>query len=92
MIQQTIGFDDNTDVFYAMFDGWAVDQQAKDSALSDEVLSCFRSNMYDGEAVFSVGYEAIERLTHPLLILREMISTTRPRFRTTSHQSPNMRR
>ena len=55
MIQQTIGFDDNTDVFYAMFDGWAVDQQAKDSALTDESLSRFRSNMYDGEAVFSVG-------------------------------------
>ncbi len=70
VIQQTIGFDHNTDVFYAMFDGWAVDQQAKDSALTDEVLSCFRSNMYDGEAVFSVGYEVIERLTHPLLILR----------------------
>ena len=26
--------------------------------------------MYDEQAVFSVGYEVIERLTHPLLILR----------------------
>jgi len=70
VIQQTIGFDQNREVFYAMFDGWAGDQQAARPDLAQADLNQFRANLYDHEAVFSVSYEVIAGLPHPLLILK----------------------
>lgn len=70
VIQQTIGFDNNRDVFYGMFDGWAVDQQAVRPELDQTTLTAFRANLYDREAVFSVGYDVVASLPHPMLILK----------------------
>ena len=70
VIQQTIGFDQNRDVFYAMFDGWAGEQQAARPDLPQATLDQFRANLYDHEAVFSVSYDVIAGLPHPLLILK----------------------
>lgn len=66
VIQQTIGLDNNRHAFYEMFDGWA---EALDNQPSAEVLEAFRSNMYDGEFLFSVDEASVSQCASPLLVL-----------------------
>lgn len=66
IIQQTIGLDSNREAFYDMFDGWA---KALETKPDSETLSSFRSNMYDGEFLFSVDKAFVEACETPLLVL-----------------------
>ena len=66
VIQQTIGLDNNRHAFYEMFDGWA---NTLDPKPHDNVLSTFRSNMYDGEFLFSVDQAFVSQCDTPLLVL-----------------------
>lgn len=66
---QTIGRDDNRDVFYAMFDGWAEELKDKIPA-APETWSSFRENMYGGDKTFfNVDEDFVSNCTTPLLVL-----------------------
>jgi pimeloyl-ACP methyl ester carboxylesterase len=66
VIQQTIGLDGNRHAFYEMFDGWA---DALDPKPGASVLEQFRSNMYDGEFLFTVDQAFVSECDTPLLVL-----------------------
>lgn len=68
VIQQTIGLDDNRQAFYDMFDSWADKFKAR-LDISDASLKQFRSNMYDGDFLFSVDESFVSRCQTPLLVL-----------------------
>ncbi len=68
VIQQTIGLDNNRDAFYQMFDSWASQLKARQE-LPDDIMSQFRSNMYDGDFLFSADEDFVARCTTPLLVL-----------------------
>lgn len=69
VLQQTIGFEDNREAFYEMFDGWAKDLQQERPDLDDATLAAFRSNMYDGDFVFGVSREFVRACRTPMLVL-----------------------
>ena len=69
VLQQSIGFEDNRELFYDMFQGWA-DAIAPDHPEADEAAwRSFRSNMYDGDFDFNVGRDFVASCTTPMLVL-----------------------
>ena len=71
ILQQPIGFDGtNRDVFYELFDAWGQELLQTRTDVTPEALRAFRSRMYDGDFVFSVGRDAVQRCQTPLLVLR----------------------
>lgn len=69
VLQQPIGLDDNREAFYEMFDGWAEKLRSERPDVTDEALSHFRSNMYDGDFLFNVDRDFIQACQTPLLVL-----------------------
>ena len=72
---QTIGRDNNADAFYAMFDGWAQDIQARDVGsqwqVDNSAWSSFRENMYGGDqTLFTVSDSFLQQCSTPLLVLQ----------------------
>lgn len=71
VLQQPIGYSGtNRGVFYELFDGWAAELMQTRSDIAVEALPSFRSRMYDGDFVFSVGREMVAACPVPLLVLR----------------------
>ena len=69
VLQQSIGFDDNRELFYEMFQGWA-DAIAPDHPEADEAAwRSFRSNLYDGDFDFNVGRDFVASCATPMLVL-----------------------
>ena len=69
VVQQSIGYDGDREIFYAMFQGWA-DAIAGEHPEADEAAwRSFRSNMYDGDFDFNVGRDFVKSCTTPLLVL-----------------------
>lgn len=69
VLQQSIGFEDNRQIFYDMFQGWA-DDIAPDHPEADEAAwRSFRSNMYDGDFDFNVGRDFVASCETPMLVL-----------------------
>ena len=69
VLQQSIGFEDNREIFYEMFQGWA-DAIAADHPEADEAAwRSFRSNMYDGDFDFNVGRDFVASCETPMLVL-----------------------
>lgn len=67
---QTIGRDDNRQIFYEMFDSWAVDLRAAFPQMSEVDWASFRANMYDGDArFFNVDDDFVRGCATPLLVL-----------------------
>jgi len=67
---QTIGREDNRDVFFQMFDNWADALKPDFPDVSASDWDSFRSNMYGGDRVFfNVDVDFIESCTTPLLVL-----------------------
>lgn len=69
VLQQTIGFEDNRDAFYQMFDGWAEELKRSRPEIDDATLAAFRSNMYDGDFVFNVSRDFVRSCEIPMLVL-----------------------
>ena len=66
---QTIGRDDNAEVFFAMFDDWANKIKDIHPEASEENWSQFRQNMYGGDKVFfNVDAEFVAQCSVPLLV------------------------
>jgi len=69
VLQQSIGLEGNRQAFYRMFDGWAQELKAARGDLDDATLRAFRSNLYDGEFVFSVSRDFVRGCGIPMLVL-----------------------
>jgi pimeloyl-ACP methyl ester carboxylesterase len=70
VLQQPIGHSpENREVFYELFDSWAKEVSPQHPEATAEVLHSFRSNMYDGEFVFSVPRDVARNSQSPLLVL-----------------------
>lgn len=67
VLLQPIGFDDNREVFFELFDGWAetLPQQPPRTA-----LDAFRENMFGGTFTFNLGRDEVAGIATPMLILR----------------------
>ncbi len=71
VLLQPIGLDGNRDAFYEKFDDWAADLRASTHPdVTDEVWRRFRSNLYDGDFMFSVDRDVARTCQVPLLVLR----------------------
>lgn len=69
VLQQTIGFEDNRNAFYDMFNGWAENLKQSRDDVTDEALEQFRSNMYDGDFLFNVDRNFVRSCDIPMLVL-----------------------
>jgi pimeloyl-ACP methyl ester carboxylesterase len=69
VLQQTIGFSDNKQACYEMFDGWAADLKKSRPEIDEATWSSFRGNMYDGDFVFNVSRDFVRSCATPLLVL-----------------------
>lgn len=67
---QSIGFDDNRDAFYAMFDSWAEELAAESHAdVPAAAWRSFRSNLFDADFMFNVDEAFVRACTTPLEVL-----------------------
>lgn len=70
VLQNPIGLtSENRGAFYAMFDSWAEDLQARRPEVGSDDLRAFRENMYGGDFVFNVDRNFVAQLRIPLLVL-----------------------
>ena len=69
VVQQSIGYDGNREIFHAMFQGWADAIEEAHPEADEEAWRSFRSNMYDGDFDFNVGREFVKTCETPLLVL-----------------------
>ncbi len=69
VLQQSIGFEDNRQLFYEMFQGWADDIAPAHPEADAAAWRSFRSNMYDGDFDFNVGRDFVASCETPMLVL-----------------------
>lgn len=69
VLQQTIGYEDNRDAFYQMFDNWADNLKKERNDVTDKALKQFRANMYDGDFLFNVDRDFVRHCETPMLVL-----------------------
>ena len=69
VLQQSIGFEDNRQLFYDMFDDWAVGLKASHTEATDADWDSFRGNMYDGDFLFNTSQDFVANCSTPLLVL-----------------------
>ena len=69
VLQQSIGSDDNRDLFYAMFDNWADAIRDQHPEANNDDWHAFRSNMYDGDFLYNVDRDFVAACTVPMLVL-----------------------
>lgn len=69
VLQQTIGLDNNREIFYKMFQAWADDIEGVHPEANDAAWQSFKSNMFDGDLDFNVGSEFVKSCSVPMLIL-----------------------
>jgi pimeloyl-ACP methyl ester carboxylesterase len=70
VLLQPIGHDDNREAFREMFDGWARELAAQREDVEPDVLEALRSNLFDGDFVFSVDRDFVRGCPTPMLVLR----------------------
>jgi pimeloyl-ACP methyl ester carboxylesterase len=71
VLQQPIGLGgDNREAFRKMFDTWAEELVQARPDVTAEALAGLKSNLYDGEFVFSASREELRVARAPLLVLR----------------------
>lgn len=69
VLQQPIGHtDDNTELFFAMFDNWAKGLAGRDD-VDEAGLAAFREAMYGGDFVFNVDRAFVRACQTPMLVL-----------------------
>ncbi len=71
VLLQPIGLDNNRDVFHGLFDSWASELAADGRSIDQEVLSSFRSNLFDSDAyLFNLDDEFVSACATPLMVLQ----------------------
>ena len=67
---QTIGLDNNRDVFFSLFDDWYYSLRSQMPEVESEAWSSFRENMFGGDRVlFNVDEAFVSQCEVPLLVL-----------------------
>lgn len=69
VLQQSIGYDNNRDLFYEMFQSWADAIKGDHPEATETDWASFRSNMYDSEFDFNVGRRFVSGCATPMLVL-----------------------
>ena len=69
VLQQPIGYENNRDLFYNMFDEWANAIKSSHPEASNDDWNQFRSNMYDGYFLFNTDRDFVTNCSTPLLVL-----------------------
>ena len=69
VLQQSIGSDNNRELFYAMFDNWADEIKDEHPEVKAEDWLAFRSNMYDGGFLYNVDQDFVAACSVPMLVL-----------------------
>lgn len=70
VLMQPIGYDDNRDAFYEMFDSWAAEMQSRWPQVETGGWQAMRSNLFDGDFLFNMGPDQVRELHTPMLVLR----------------------
>lgn len=70
VLLQPIGLDDNREAFGQMFDGWMAELQPARPDVQPEDWAALRSNMFDGDFVFSVSRDFVRGCETPMLVAR----------------------
>ncbi|WP_417514223.1 alpha/beta fold hydrolase [Minwuia sp.] len=65
---QPIGYDDNRQTFFEMFDSWAEEVKPLHPSVSDEEWARFRETMFGGDFLFNVGEDVVAACPVPLLV------------------------
>lgn len=66
---QTIGYDDNRETFFELFDTWGVGLNAAHPSVSEDEWAAFRSTMFGSNFLFSVSEDDVANCQTPLLVL-----------------------
>ena len=66
---QTIGLDDNRQVFFELFDSWANELKPTRSEVSEATWESFKQSMFSGDFLFNVSRAFVSRCQTPLLVL-----------------------
>lgn len=69
VIFQPIGFDNNGDSFFDLFDDWAEEVKPNHPTVSDESWRTFRQTMFGGDFLFNVSEDFVANCSIPLLVL-----------------------
>jgi len=69
VVFQTIGLDDNRQVFFELFDSWANELKPTRSEVSEATWESFKQSMFSGDFLFNVSRAFVSRCQTPLLVL-----------------------
>jgi pimeloyl-ACP methyl ester carboxylesterase len=66
---QTIGYDDNRETFFELFNSWANGVRSAHPSVTEDDWAKFRTTMFGGGFLFNVGEDVVANCHIPLLIL-----------------------
>ena len=66
---QTIGYDDNRETFFELFDSWSAGVKPAHPSVGEDEWAKFRSTMFGGDFLFNVSEDVVARCQIPLLVL-----------------------
>lgn len=66
---QTIGYDDNRETFFELFDSWSAGVRPAHPSVGEDEWTKFRSTMFGGDFLFNVSEDVVARCQIPLLVL-----------------------
>ena len=69
VILQTIGYDDNRETFFELFDSWSAGVRPAHPSVGEDEWAKFRSTMFGGDFLFNVSEDVVARCQIPLLVL-----------------------
>jgi pimeloyl-ACP methyl ester carboxylesterase len=69
VVFQTIGLDDNRQVFFELFDSWANELKPTRPDVSEATWESFKQSMFSGDFLFNVSRAFVSRCQTPLLVL-----------------------
>ncbi len=66
---QPIGFDDNRQTFFELFNGWAEEIRSQHPSMNESAWAKFRSAMFGSNFLFNVSEDFVSNCQIPLLVL-----------------------
>ena len=66
---QTIGYDDNRETFFELFDSWSAGVRPAHPSVGEDEWAKFCSTMFGGDFLFNVSEDVVARCQIPLLVL-----------------------
>lgn len=69
IVFQTIGLDNDRQIFYDMFDGWANELKPSRPEVGEDAWASFRNTMYGGDFLFNVDRDFVRHCQTPMVVL-----------------------